>query len=314
MQKPFAGVIGHEKILMVLERMMANETLPHAFLFVGPEGVGRTTVIKALLQALFEATGPLETIPDLSWVVRKEDPKTEKLKTQISVDQIRELTRVLSMSAMAGGWKSAVIEEADKMSTAGANALLKTLEEPKGKTLLFLRAPSVESVLETIASRCQVIRFYPVAHEEMVEGIVKKGFSRADVNEVVSQSLGRTGAAIRLLKDSVFSSQRATGVESMKAVFGATIPERLRAATDLVPKSEVNKRELLGSHLDCAEEVLRDSLLRFVGCEQLCMHGKALVKTDDQILDALGRLHDVRRSVHHNVNPHLALEHLFLSF
>ncbi len=314
MQKPFAGVIGHGRILTILERMMANNTLPHAFLFVGAEGVGRTTIIKALLQALFEGSGSFDAIPDMSWVRRLEDKKTEKLKTQVSVEQIRELTRSLSMSAMAGGWKAAVIEEADKMSNAAANALLKTLEEPKGQTLLFLRAPSTQSVLETIASRCQVIRFYPVSQEDIVEGVVKKGFSRADAKPASAQSLGRPGIALRLLKDSEFYAKRTTGVEAMKLAFGSSVPERLRAATDLVPKSEVNKRGLLSTHLDSAEEVLRDGLLRFIGCEELCMHEAGVAKTDDQIIDALGRLNAVRRAAHHNVNPHLALEHLFLSF
>ena len=209
MQKPFAGVIGHRRILTVLERMMANNTLPHAFLFVGPEGVGRTTVIDALLHAMFDRAGSLGVVSDITRIEREENPKTEKLRTQISVEQIRRLTSRLSMSAMAGGWKAAVIEEADKLSLGAANALLKTLEEPKGRTLIFLRAPSSESVLETIASRCQIVRFYPVSRDQMQNGLVKKGFSPADVEPVFGQSLGRPGTAIRLLKDSEFSSERA---------------------------------------------------------------------------------------------------------
>ncbi len=314
MQKPFAGVIGHRRILTVLERMMANNTLPHAFLFVGPEGVGRTTVIDALLHAMFDRAGSLGVVSDITRIEREENPKTEKLRTQISVEQIRRLTSRLSMSAMAGGWKAAVIEEADKLSLGAANALLKTLEEPKGRTLIFLRAPSSESVLETIASRCQIVRFYPVSRDQMQNGLVKKGFSPADVEPVFGQSLGRPGTAIRLLKDSEFSSERATGIETMKEALNSSVPDRLRAATDLIPKTQTDKRTALSSRLDCAEEVLRDDLLREIGCNDLCMHKSANTESSENILNALHRLYKVRRATHHNVNPHLALEYLFLSF
>lgn len=315
MKNPFSGVIGHGRILKVLERMMANETLPHAFLFVGPEGVGRTTVIEALLKTLFDIPGSIEAISDITWLRREEDPKTEKVKTQISVEQIRLLTNRLSMSAMSGGWKAAVIEEADKLSLGAANALLKTLEEPKGRTIMFLRAPSSESVLETIASRCQVVRFYPVSKNEIQEALVKKGFSPVDLTEVVSQSLGCPGVALRLLKDSEFSSEKAVWVSTMTEVFNSSIPERLRAAIDLVPRDDIDKRDTLSSQFDCAEEVLRDDLLRTIGCEDLCMYsGKGTFGSPDDILFTLKRLLALRRVEDQNINPHLALEHLFLSF
>src|SRR3989338_393110 len=111
--------------------MLAGETLPHALLFVGPKGAGKTSVAHQLGKALL---GSL-THPDFLTLERLVDEKTGKRKSQISVEQIRELNARLGLSSLGGGWKVVFIEEATALSMGAVNALLKTLEEPKGKVL-----------------------------------------------------------------------------------------------------------------------------------------------------------------------------------
>ncbi|PJA45695.1 hypothetical protein CO174_01850 [Candidatus Uhrbacteria bacterium CG_4_9_14_3_um_filter_50_9] len=302
----FSGVIGHRRVTSVLDRMIEHDSLPHAFLFLGSEGVGRTLVAEKLLLRLFAGAASLETVPDYLSLEVQDDLKTGKHKTKIVVGQIRAFITRLSMSAFAGGLKAGFIMEADRLNAGASNALLKTLEEPHGKTLMILRAPDIESVLPTIASRCQILRFYPVAVEELVEGLVKKGYSREDVEPVVKQSLGRPGVALKLLKDSAFKAAQETGYASMMRAFSSDIPSRLRLAADLVPKTEVNKRVVLESLLDRCEEVLSGQL-------HANIFGTASLLSLNQTVKALERLDEVRSSVPHNINPHLALEHLFLS-
>jgi DNA polymerase III subunit delta' len=311
MSSPFKGVIGHERIITVLERMLENDSLPHAFLFVGANGVGRSTITEALLLALFPLIKTLSTSADINFVQRFSDEKTEKLKTQILVKQIRELTSRLALSSMNNGWKAGVIHEADRLSIGASNSLLKTLEEPKGQTILILHAQNVESVLETIASRCQIIRFYPVSKEEIVSGLLKLGFVKTDAIEAAACAYGRPGNAIRFLKDSAFRSQYETGRSAIATAYAGSIPEKLRLATDMVPKSENNKAAVLASSLDRAEEVLRSQLLHCAGVE-----GAGADETPSMsltnIIHSLEKLSDVRASTRHHINPHLALEHLFL--
>ncbi|NBS41648.1 AAA family ATPase, partial [bacterium] len=149
------GIIGHERIVERLKRQAEQGRLAHAYLFIGQEGVGKTAV----------AMGLIGSGSDFQQVSRREDEKTGKLKVTISVDQIRELRDRLSLTSFSGETKAAFIEEADRLSDGAANALLKTLEEPRGDTVIILRAETLESVSQTIASRCQVLRFCPVPSE-----------------------------------------------------------------------------------------------------------------------------------------------------
>jgi DNA polymerase III subunit delta' len=302
----FSGVIGHDRVIAILERMLKHESLPHAFLFLGSEGVGRTTIAEKLFLKLFPETGSLQTASDYLSLEIEENIKTGKLKTLISVEQIRAFTTRISRSAMHGGWKVGFIEQADRLSAGATNALLKTLEEPQGKTLMILRAPDIESVLPTIASRCQILRFAPVSFNDVVQGLVKMGYSREDVEPFAKQSLGRPGVALKLLKDSAFRAIQETGTASITQAFSSEIPVRLKLATELVPKSETDKQALLTSLLDRSEEVLREALYNKIYSSR---SGLSL----NQTVNALERLVDVRASVQHNINPHLALEHLFLS-
>ena len=311
MSNPFRGVIGHSRIITVLERMIANNTLPHAFLFVGAEGIGRSAVTEALLKTLFPEVVHLDVSADISFVKRIRDEKTDKLKTQISVKQIRALTSRLAMSAMGGGWKAGVIEEADRLSIGASNALLKTLEEPKGKTILILHAQSTESVLATIASRCQIVRFYPVAESDITTGLAKLGFAKSDALEAAENAFGRPVNAVRFLKDSAYRSTYETGRSSVAYAFAGSITEKLRAATDMAPKAEANKAVVLASSLDRAEEVLRAQLHRQLGLTGVHAD-ENLSLSINQVVHSLERLSEVRESTRQNINPHLALEHLFL--
>ena len=182
---PFSGLIGHDRIQTVFSRMLARETLPHALLFVGPEGVGKTTVAHQLVKTLLGSLAH----PDFQTLERLVDEKTGKRKSQISVEQIRELNARLGLSSLGGGWKVVFIQEAAALSTGAVNALLKTLEEPKGKVLFLLRAGSTDGLPATIVSRCQTMRFSIVSGREIVEGLTKMGFSRADAQAATAQAL-----------------------------------------------------------------------------------------------------------------------------
>lgn len=296
MSGPFHSIIGHERVIEVLERGCANNSLPHAFLFVGAQGVGRTCVAETLLKSLFDVAS-LSIVPDFIRVSRLRDKKTDKLKTQISVEQIRAFTARASLTAMNGSWKAGFIEEADKLSVSAANALLKTLEEPKGKTIMILRAPSKESVLETITSRCQIIRFYPVGIQTIADALVKRGFAPEDARTASELSFGRPGMALRFLKDGEYRAEYETANASMTQALRADIPERLQSVTDLIPKSEIDKAAALGRLLDRAEEQLRSELTQ---------------QPSAKVVRSLERLFEVRSAMKHNINPHLALEHFFL--
>ena len=155
------SIRGHERAIATLRGLLTQARLPHAFLFVGPEGVGKRTVARKFAQALLRnrtAPDPCETCtqcrqvlagahPDLLAVARPED------KHELPIAVIRDLCRDLSLTPMSALRRAAIVDDADDLSTEAANAFLKTLEEPPAGSTLILIGTAAELQLETIVSR-----------------------------------------------------------------------------------------------------------------------------------------------------------------
>lgn len=319
-QSHFHNIIGHERVQDVLGRMIEHNRLPHAFLFVGPHHLGKTLLAKQLMKKLMGEAESLETNLDVVELACLIDEKTGKKKTQISVEQVREVCERLAMSSMNGGWKIAFIKEANALSNAAANALLKTLEEPKGKMLFILRAPSVDSVLPTVASRCQVIRFHPVSRKALTDAMIKKGHARADAELAAAVSFGRPGRALRYLTKSEDKSRIDIGVKQATELFSASVSKQIRIASGLLPKEDVNKRTVADQTIRLWQGVLRDQLLEQIGCEELMVYGKEEKKERRkeeknlyQIIETLKKTEEGREAIVHNTNPQLTLEHILFS-
>mgnify|MGYP001611845463 FL=1 len=300
--------------------MLKNDSLPHALLFVGADHVGKTTVAHALIREVMgirglarlahratpeggraTAEGTLASHPDYVELKRETDEKTGKRKSNISIKQVREVVGRLSMSSMAGGYKAVFIEEAHRLSKGGVNALLKTLEEPRGKMLFVLRAPSADAVPATIASRCQTLRFSIASREEIVQGLVRTGMSPSDATEAASRAMCRPGLAMRFIKDGDYRARIETREAQADEFFNASLPRRLSMVMELIPKGEGDAASELKHIVDDWQSVYRERMLGALG-----------TPSEEKILSLLNRLAQVRAAIPHNINPHLALEHVAL--
>ncbi len=312
MTDPFAGIIGQARAVSVLRRALAAGRLPHAVLFVGPAGVGRRTLAEALLEAFF-GTRP-DQHPDFIRVGVLSDEKTGKEKSGVSVDQVRELVERFSRSSFTGR-KAVFVEEAERLTHQAANALLKTLEEPKGDALLVLRAPSVESVPATVVSRCQVIRLHPCPRAELAATLGVRGLAPDDAHQLAALARGRPGRALALLRDGAARAAADVGFSGFVQAFTADPPARSARASALIPKEEVNRAAAFADTLDAWEDGLRDALLASVGCTDLASRPfdelRALPAADWPA--RLRALADVRKDTAHHVNPQLALEHILFA-
>lgn len=147
-----------------MKRAWSDNRLAHAYLICGsPSGAG-LALVHSLLKLLYcEAAEPpcgvcpacqravARQLPDVTWV------EPENKSRIISVEQIRSLIDTVAQTAFGGGWKVGVVLACDRMKAEGANAFLKTLEEPPGKTLLLLVTDQMQGLLPTIVSRCQKV-------------------------------------------------------------------------------------------------------------------------------------------------------------
>ncbi|MDP6776389.1 MAG: DNA polymerase III subunit delta' [Candidatus Latescibacteria bacterium] len=218
------SVVGQARALRTLRRVLGGERMPHAMLFYGPEETGKVAAALETARSLHCDDGsagacntcrscrktaamnhpdfsvllpfPVRTSQEAEWdLVQKviEDPygypALERSAT-ISVDRIRELQRRFSYGSYEGAWRTAVILHADQMRPEGANALLKTLEEPPDRSLLLLTAHSVEALLPTLVSRCQAVKYPALSSQEVSGALVNRWSIGADVADFVARASG----------------------------------------------------------------------------------------------------------------------------
>jgi DNA polymerase-3 subunit delta' len=212
----FAGIEGQHQALELLSAALLQQRLAPAYLFAGPDGVGRSMVARRFLEGL--CAGGLQADPDLRrrlqqgnhpdllWVEptylekgeritateAKERGLSKKTLPQIRLEQIREVSRFLARPPLDASRSMVVIEQAEAMAEAAANALLKTLEEP-GQGLLVLIAAAPERLLATILSRCQRIPFKPLPAHTMLQLV---GGAQDDPPELLDLAAGSPGALL----------------------------------------------------------------------------------------------------------------------
>ncbi|MDF0599769.1 DNA polymerase III subunit delta' [Psychromarinibacter sp. C21-152] len=200
----------------------------HAWLITGPRGVGKATlawrIARFLLATpkddgggLFAAPPPPATLdidpdhpvahrtaalsdPGLFLLRRPWDEKAERLRQEITVDEVRRLKHFFELSAADGGRRVVIVDAADEMNTSAANALLKLLEEPPADTTLLLIAHQPSRLLPTILSRCRRLRCRSLDAPEIAEALAQAGADPGpDAAALAALSEGSVGAAIRLI-------------------------------------------------------------------------------------------------------------------
>lgn len=200
----FDQVLGQEKAVAVLRNALRTRRLAHAYLFVGPEGVGKRltalTLIKAMNCQSPPATGDsCERCPTCLKVNTSNHADVILLEPEgemIKIDQIRDMQKRLRFRPMEGGRRACIIDCADRLNEAAANALLKTLEEPPQETHFFVITARPHRLLPTILSRCQWIKFKPLSTGHIVQIIQKaQGLDPEKAHFYASLAGGSAGQA-----------------------------------------------------------------------------------------------------------------------
>jgi DNA polymerase III subunit delta' len=180
---PFSALRGHHPPIELLRRMLRTGRVPQAFLFSGAPGIGKHTVATAFVKALNcrcdgddfcdectscrKITGRLH--PDVFFLER--DPE----KSAVVIDQVRAMHQDIAYPPLEGRKKAVVIDHAEMLNASAANCLLKTLEEPPDDTVLILVSCAAGRMLPTIISRCQHIRFAPLAPDDIEALLIFRG-------------------------------------------------------------------------------------------------------------------------------------------
>lgn len=214
-------IFGQDRAVEQFETAWRRGSLHHAWLLAGPKGVGKATFAReAATRVLAEAAGPavdapgLQTPddhriarlveagshPDLRWLERLTNDKTENLARNITVDQVRSLGDLVDLTPALSPWRVVVTDSIDDLEKSAANALLKMLEEPPANTIFFLVSHAPGRLLPTIRSRCRRLDFQALDDDAMTSVLSNALPEQKDLqlNRVIAAAGGSAGRALSL--------------------------------------------------------------------------------------------------------------------
>jgi len=210
----FKEIIGHQRPVRLLQKAIANDHLPHAYLFVGPGGIGKRLTALTLAKVLNCGEGKddcCEKCLSCRKIGDSNHPDVSVICPDgqfIRIERIRQLQRSLSYRPFEGKKRVCIIDGADRMKPEGANALLKTLEEPPLDTLLILLATERDLLLPTIASRCQKVAFTSLPIDQMVEELIRRlSIEKREAETVSALSQGSLGRALEMVDQEVWEKR-----------------------------------------------------------------------------------------------------------
>jgi DNA polymerase-3 subunit delta' len=257
-------LVGQRPTIAALEKAVAGHGMTHAWLFTGPPGSGRSNAALAFAAALqCPQGGQGPDCPDTCHACHTvlagshadvSVVRTEKLS--IGVDEVRELVRRASLSPMGDRWQILIIEDADRLTEQACNALLKAIEEPNGRTVWMLCAPTVEDVLPTIRSRCRLVTLSTPTTEEVAGFLRGRGIDEPLATYAARASQGHIGRARALAFDADVRNRRQE-VVSMPARL-TTLGRCMDAATRLAAAAK-DEADAITAELDAREKVDLDA-------------------------------------------------------
>ena len=328
----WSEVLGHERPKEMLQRAITMGHLHHALLFAGAAGTGKRLSALALASALncldrspeqADACGQCrgclklahESHPDVVVV----EPEGNVIKA-LKIQQVRDLQRMCMTAPYEGRARVVVLNDAHTMTEEASNALLKTLEEPHANTHIVLITDQLHLMLETIRSRCQLVRFGVLEEAQIVSwlqahprGDDEIPWSAEDLRVAALFGEGSLGRAQELLQTGMLAQRRAF-LEQL------TMLDRRHSLPLMQLAEEISSdRAGLEQRLDLLNLFLRDTLLHTAGASPTRLLNRdlrAMIEDTaarlgaERILALLETVHDAQERLQRNVNPQMVTEHL----
>lgn len=339
MSNGYERIRGHARAIDTLQRAVRGGTVAHAYLFAGPEGVGKELVARTFAASLLcerRPDGPCGVCspctraahgshPDLItvWRTRLEQKNKEWVETVvqfITIDRIREVSKVARYSPVEAQQRVFLVLEADTMNEPAANALLKTLEEPVSSTVFVLITARPHLLLQTILSRCQRLSFGALDRESITRILTEDLPEERRVDPVQAELVaamadGSVSAALALI-DADAIGHREEWIDRFIALNDAAPDEVLAVATTM---AEDKARMVIV--LDLLRLWVRDLLLVQAGAapdlltnrdRMEAIEALAARRSPERLLADLDLVSETERALRGNVNARLAAERLLL--
>jgi DNA polymerase-3 subunit delta' len=331
--------LGQESTIERFSRSIRDNAVHHAYLFVGPEHVGKRTLATDLACAL-NCDGPNAPCgqcstcrriiegkyPDVHAITldttgAAEDTEVadeERRRTRISTEQIEDLQHAATLPPFEGRWKVLLVDNADRMSAEAGNRILKTLEEPPAHVVWMLLAEDENRLLDTVVSRCQRVEVRPLSAADLERHLVAAHGVPEDRARLLARvSRGRTGWALSVLADESVATARTSRVESMIQLVQMTYTARFDFSREMDVLYRRDSRAVLET-LDIWTTWWRDLLLVKTGSPESVvnidyisdLNEQATRMGLEQIRDYIGKLTEARQDLDLNVVSRLVFDSL----
>ena len=321
----FAAIAGHERAITILRAQQRAGRLAHAYCLTGEEGIGKTAVARALAEELLLGDGQpsrLEIHPDF-W----SDDRPEA----ISIDEIRfhpergaptheqSLQQFLSLKPFVAPLRVALLANAERMTEAAQNCLLKTLEEPPPNTVLVLTTAYPDHLLPTCLSRCQLLALSPVGRPALAGFIKARQANEAEAEVLAGLAHGRPGWAARALTDRDWVLRMDRWAEELAALAFEDVDGVLTYAARFGLGPQAEMRLVASDALRGFTAFLRDAMLLQAGVlNTMPAERKSALEAwsgqlpPDHVRASLAGAQRTQLLIDQNVNPRLAMEVMLL--
>lgn len=317
-------IVEQKNVTDLLLGSIANQRISHAYIFVGPKGVGKSKVALEFAKALNCAANQIDSCDecvhcrridhhnsqDVAWI--KPDGST------IKIDQIRQLQKDSNYKSVGSNVKFFVIEQAELMTTQAANSLLKFLEEPSQKTVAILLTESLHRLLDTIRSRCQIIHFSHLNPIDISMRMGSMGYNENDALLAAHLTQDMDGVK-ELLESEQFAQMRSLVIQWSEDILYKNY-QVLLSMNDKIMKNDYIKGHL-PQFLDLLAIWYRDILSMKLGMKSSIIYKEyedmlskqAVRLTQDKLIQAIEEIIKTKDKLYANVNSQLALEHMILA-
>ena len=312
----FDAITGHQQQKNILQRALNSRRIAHAYLFEGPDGIGKKMVALAFVRALFCQNGiGCGECPACLKVDNHNHPDIHLLEANdaaLKIAQIRTLQQDLSLRPLEGNYKVCLIDGAEHFTNGAANALLKTLEEPQPGTLIILLTNQPERLLPTIRSRCQRLPFSSLPKQLLATLLAQKLELNTSQSLILAAlSEGSFQKALGPNRE-FFLEKRGQLIQSLSALSSSSIIPTFSFANELDVEKEslpvildifqaFYRDLLLLKHNRPVEELINQDLLEL-------LQQQNQLTTTASLLTKLKALESARFHLQRNVNRRLALE------
>lgn len=305
-------IIGHKNILDNFKRRVESDEISHAHIIVGEDGIGKINLANKFARSILGKSEDKDYIDIINYRCKK---------SSFGVDDIREIVEEINKKPFEGDKKVIIIYDGNKLTVQAQNALLKTIEEPPKGVFIILLCESLELILDTIKSRCQIYKLSPLTKNEIrlyIDNINDNGISEDEINAAIAYSEGIPGKAEAFLRDSLLKELRNTLVDLLFLLTKGNTRELLDFESKLVTYKD-KKEDILNILASFIRDIIIykeiDEVTGLINGDKIESIKKIAIEMSykklNNIIDKIG---EARKSLQSNSNFQLTIRVMLIGF